>query len=284
MAQILQGAPVAGAITDRMKRDILELSTYDIRPTLALVRVGERHDDIAYERGAMKFCVAIGVGLRTVVLPEDVDARTLYATLADLNSDSNVHGILMFRPLPSQIDESLACQMITPAKDVDGCTNASLVGAFTGTAVGFTPSTAQAVMEVLHYYGISCEGKRAVILGRSLVVGRPLAMLMMQENATVTICHSRTPDVPSLAREADILVSCTGKTGSVGADYFNGHQVVIDVGIGWDSVKGGLSGDVQFDEARRTVAAVTPVPGGVGTVTTSVSIAHVVEAAKQGLE
>ncbi len=283
MAKILQGAPVAGAITDNMKRDILDLTTYSIRPTLAIVRVGERHDDIAYERGAMKFCAAVGVGLRTVVMPEDVNPRTFYATLDDLNTDRNIHGILLFRPLPPQLDEAAACQRIAPEKDIDGCTNTSLVGAFTNTAVGFTPCTAQAVMEVLHFYHIPCEGKRAVVIGRSLVVGRPLAMLLLHENATVTICHTKTQDIPSLAREADILCSCSGQLESIGEEYFNDHQVVIDVGVSWNSAKGGLSGDVKFEEARKKVTAVTPVPGGIGTVTTSVLISHVVEAAKRSL-
>ncbi len=281
MAKILEGAPVAGAITDQMKHDITELSTYGIRPTLAILRVGENHADKAYEQGIMKFCAAVGVGVRLVPLPEDVEPNAFFTTLQDLNTDRGVHGILIFRPLPAQIDDVRARRVIAPEKDVDGCTDASLTGVFTNEPLGFTPCTAQAVMEMLHFYDIPVAGKHAVIIGRSLVVGRPLAMLLMHENATVTICHTGTVDVPALAREADMLVACAGQMESVDWRYINDHQVVLDVGVSWNSNKGGLCGDVQFDEARKVVTAISPVPGGVGTVTTSVLISHVVEAARR---
>ncbi len=284
MARILKGAPVAAALSYKMKRDVIDLSTYGIKPTLAIVRVGERHDCLAYERGAMKFCGSVGAGVRSVVLPETVEPGTFYATLEDLNTDRNVHGILLFQPLPPQLDGEYARQMIRPEKDVDGCTDGSLAGVFANTSVGFSPCTAQAVMEMLDFYDIPCEGKRAVVIGRSLVVGRPLAMMLMHENATVTICHTKTRNAAAIAREADLLISCSGQMESIGKEYLRKGQIVIDVGVSYNEKKGGLCGDVKFDEASKIVAALTPVPGGVGTVTTAVLLSHVVEAAKSRVE
>ncbi len=281
MAEIIKGAPVAAALTDKMRHDVADMAAYGIKPTLAIVRVGDRHDCMAYERGAMKFCSAVGAVVRSVVLPETVEPGAFYATLEDLNTDRNIHGILMFQPLPGQLDGDRARQIISPSKDVDGCTDGSLAGVFTGTPIGFSPCTAQAVMEMLHFYGISCEGKRAVVIGRSLVVGRPLAMMLMHENATVTICHTKTPNVPAIAREADLLIPCCGQMESIGAEYLREGQIVLDVGVSYNPEKGGLCGDVKFDEASQIVSVLTPVPGGVGTVTTSVLISHVVEAARR---
>ncbi len=281
MAELLKGAPVAAALTEKMKQDIALLATRGITPTLAILRVGERPDDLSYERGAMKRCAAVGVAVRNVVLPEDVEADTFFATLEALNADDGVHGILMFRPLPRHIDGEKARRLLDPAKDVDGCTDGSLAGVFTNTDMGFAPCTAQAAMEILHHYGIDCTGKKAAVIGRSLVVGRPVAMMLMHENATVTVCHTRTVDVPSVTKEADILIVCAGQMESVGAEFVSENQVVIDVGIGWNEEKGKLCGDVKFDEAQPVVGAITPVPGGVGAVTTCVLVSHVVEAAKR---
>ncbi|MCC8141286.1 MAG: bifunctional 5,10-methylenetetrahydrofolate dehydrogenase/5,10-methenyltetrahydrofolate cyclohydrolase [Lachnospiraceae bacterium] len=283
MFQTIKGAPVAGAMADKMKLDVAKLSTYGVKPTLAILRVGERQGDLAYERGAMKLCASVGVGVRSLVLPEDVASNVFFDTLEGLNTEKNIHGILLFRPLPKQLDGERARQMIHPEKDVDGCTDSSLAGVFTNSQIGFEPCTAQAVMEMLHYYGIPCAGKRAVVIGRSLVVGRPLAMMLMQENATVTICHTWTPDVPSITRQADILVTCSGQMESIGKEYLREGQIVLDVGISYNPKKGGLCGDVKFEEAKEIVSALSPVPGGVGTVTTSVLISHVVEAAKRSI-
>ncbi len=283
MFQTIKGAPVAGAMADKMKLDVAKLSTYGVKPTLAILRVGEKKGDLAYERGAMKLCASVGVGVRSLVLPEDVASNVFYDTLEGLNTEKNVHGILLFRPLPKQLDGERARQMICPEKDVDGCTDSSLAGVFTNSQIGFEPCTAQAVMEMLHYYGIPCAGKRAVVIGRSLVVGRPLAMMLMQENATVTICHTWTPDVPSITRQADILVTCSGQMESIGKEYLREGQIVLDVGISYNPKKGGLCGDVKCEDAKELVSALSPVPGGVGTVTTSVLISHVVEAAKRSI-
>ena len=211
----------------------------------------------------------------------DVDSDTFFKTLDELNNDPEVHGILMFRPLPKHLDSEKARKALNPAKDVDGCTDGSLAGVFTNTALGFPPCTAQAAMEILDFYGVDCKGKRAAVIGRSLVVGRPAGMMLMHKNATPTICHTKTVDMPSIIREADIVIVCAGQMETIGKEYFREGQVVIDVGINWNEAKGKLCGDVKFDEVEPIVAAITPVPGGVGSVTTSVIVSHVVEAAKR---
>ena len=280
-AQLLKGAPVAAAINENTAARAAALKEKGVVPTLAIFRVGERADDLSYERGAMKRCEGVGVAVKNVVLPADVDSDTFFKTLDELNNDPAVHGILMFRPLPKHLDNEKARQMLNPAKDIDGCTDGSLAGVFTNTKLGFPPCTAQAAMEILDFYGVDCKGKRAAVIGRSLVVGRPAAMMLMHKNATVTICHTRTVDMPSVTREADILIVCAGQMESIGKEYLREGQVVVDVGINWNEEKGKLCGDVKFDEAEHFVGAVTPVPGGVGSVTTSVLVNHVVEAAER---
>ena len=281
MEKILKGAPVAQAIIDRTLCDANALKEKGVIPTLAILRVGERADDISYEKGAMKRCAQAGVDVKNVVLPSDVGENEFFETLNSLNKDDSVHGILMFRPLPKHIDGEKARQMLAIQKDVDGCTDGSLAGVFSNSKTGFTPCTAQAAMEILKYYGCECSGKKAVVLGRSLVVGRPVAMLLMHENATPTICHTRTKNPAELSKQADIVIACTGQMESLGADYFRAGQIVIDVGINWNEEKNKLCGDVRFDEVSDIVEAITPVPGGVGGVTTAVLVSHVVEAAKR---
>lgn len=281
MAEILKGAPVAAAISERTRQDAELLRKHGVEPTLAIVRVGERPDDISYEKGAAKRCAAAGVTVRNVVLPADVGNTEFFEVLESLNQDERVHGILLFLPLPPHLDGEAARAHICPQKDVDGCTDSSLAGVFTNTETGFAPCTAQAAMEILHYYKVNCMGKRAAVIGRSLVIGRPVAMMLMHENATVTICHTKTPDIPSITRQADILIVCSGQMESIGAEYVHSGQTVIDVGIGWNEEKGKLCGDVRFDEVQQVARAITPVPGGVGAVTTSVLVSHVTEAAKR---
>ena len=196
----------------------------------------------------------------------------------EVNKDENIHGVLMFRPLPKHIDQTLVENALCAEKDVDCQTDASLGGVFTGKKVGFPPCTPQACMEILDHYGIDCTGKKAVVIGRSLVVGKPAAMMLIKKNATVTVCHTRTVDMPSVTREADILVVAAGRAGVVGADYVAPGQIVIDVGINVNE-EGKLCGDVDYAAVEPIVDAITPVPGGVGSVTTSVLVGHVVEAA-----
>ena len=281
MAEILKGAPVTAALNEQMTAKVEKLREQGVTPTLAILRVGERHEDISYETGVMKRCAKVGVAVWNVILPADVDSGIFFETLEDLNRDPAVHGILMFRPLPKHIDGEKARRLLAPEKDVDGCTDGSLAGVFTNTEVGFPPCTAQAAMEILNYYGIDCVGKRAVVMGRSLVIGRPAALLLMHKNATVTVTHRKTADTPAVVREADIVIAAIGEAEHLGAEYFREGQIVIDVGVNWSEEKGKLCGDVRFDEVEPIVAAITPVPGGVGTVTTSILVSHVVEAAER---
>lgn len=281
MADLLKGKPVADAINEKIKDKVAKLNEKGIYPTLAILRVGEREDDIAYERGACKRCEQTGVKVKKVTLPADVSEDDFFEKLVDLNNDDNVHGILMLKPLPKHIDGERARKMLSPKKDVDGGTDGSLAGVFTNSDIGFAPCTAQAAMEILNFYGCDVTGKKAAVIGRSLIVGRPVAMMLMHENATVTICHTRTKDVAAVTREADVVIAASGQMESLNADYFKEGQTVIDVGIAWNEKKQKLCGDVLFEEVEPKVAAITPVPGGVGAVTTSVLVLHVVEAAER---
>jgi methylenetetrahydrofolate dehydrogenase (NADP+)/methenyltetrahydrofolate cyclohydrolase len=279
MAKILRGKEVADALTAQMQKDTQALKEAGITPTLCIFRVGERPDDLAYERGATKRAETVGIAVKKVVLPGDVTQEVFDRTLRDLNEDDSIHGILLFRPFPGQLDNEKARQMLNPAKDIDGCTDLSLAGVFTYTKTGFPPCTAQAAMEILHHFDIPDKGKKAAVIGRSLVIGRPVGMMLMHENATVVNCHTRTVDVPSITRQADILIAASGQMESVGAEYLREGQTVIDVGIGWNAEKQKLCGDVKFEEAEPYAGAITPVPGGVGSVTTAVLMKHVLQAA-----
>lgn len=281
MAELLKGKEVASAINERSRNDVTLLKEKGITPALAILRVGERSEDLSYERGATKRCNETGVEVVNAVLPLDVSKETFYAKLEELNNDPNIHGILMLRPLPQHLDNELARMSIVPEKDVDGCTDGSLTGVFTNTAKGFAPCTAQAAIEILDHYGIELAGKNVVVLGRSLVVGKPVSMLLLNRNATVTVCHSKSKNITDICRKADILVVCTGKMESVNKDYVNENQIIIDVGISFNEIKNKLCGDVLFEEVEPIVKMITPVPGGVGAVTTSVLVSHVVEAAKR---
>ncbi|MCD8124220.1 MAG: bifunctional 5,10-methylenetetrahydrofolate dehydrogenase/5,10-methenyltetrahydrofolate cyclohydrolase [Lachnospiraceae bacterium] len=283
MAKILKGAEVVAALNERIIGQVETLDSQGVHPTLGILRVGERGDDISYERGATKRCEKLGVGVKRIVLPADVDQETLMATIQEMNQDESIHGVLMFRPLPKHLDEEAACQALDPEKDVDGITDGSMVGVFTGQKKGFPPCTPQACMEILDHFGVDCKGKKAVVVGRSLVVGKPAAMMLLKKNATVTVCHTKTVDMPAVCRDADILIVAAGRAGVVDKEYFVPGQIVIDVGINVND-EGKLCGDVKFEDAEAVVEGVTPVPGGVGTVTTSVLVGHVVEAALRRLE
>ena len=268
MASILKGAPVVAAMNERNAALCEQLKAKSIVPTLAVVRVGAREDDLSYERGVMTRCGKVGVEVKQYLLP----------------ADDAIHGCLLFRPLPKQFDDRTVRAALAPEKDIDGITDGSLAGVFTNTDLGYAPCTAQACLEILKHYNVPLSGKRAVVVGRSLVVGKPAAMMLDRENATVTICNSRTQDLPQICQEADVVVVAMGRMGAVGADCLRPGQTVVDVGIHLND-EGKLCGDVRFAEAEPVVDAITPVPGGVGTVTTSVLVGHVVQAAakKAGL-
>ena len=280
MAELLKGAPVADALTETLIPRAEALKRSGILPCLAVLRVGGRADDLAYERAALKRCARVGIAVRQFVLPEDVSRAALLETIAEINRDSGVHGCLMFRPLPKNLDEKSACSALDPRKDVDGITAASMAKVYAGSGTGFAPCTAQSCMELLQYYGKDISGKRAAVIGRSLVIGRPAAMLLTAADATVTLCHSRTGNLAEVTRDADLVVVAAGKAEALGREYFREGQTVLDVGINWSERKQKLVGDVDFDGVSPIVSAISPVPAGVGSVTTAVLCKHVLEAAE----
>ena len=283
MAEILKGAPVAQAINERTSKEVLQLKQKGIEPTLCILRVGQRPDDLSYEKTAEKRAEKVGVNVVKKLLPADCTQEQFDSVLDEINNDNSIHGILMFRPLPKQLDNEKARKMLNPAKDIDGCTDGSLAGVFTNSDLGFAPCTAQAAVEILKHYNIPIEGRKVCVMGRSLVIGRPVALLLMHENATVVNCHTRTVEPQKIAREADILIAAVGRLNSIDKSYTNENQIIIDVGINWDERTNTISGDVDFDKVQPLVKAITPVPGGVGTVTTSVLISNVVKAASNSI-
>ena len=280
MAEILKGAPVAAALSEELIARAEKLKQAGTIPTLAILRVGERPDDISYETGAMKRCAKIGIEVRHFLLPADCTKEQLLDTIRQINGDGSIHGCLMFRPLPDKDMEDAACALLAPEKDVDCMTSGSLASVFTGKGAGYPPCTAQACIELLDHYGVELTGKRAAVIGRSLVIGKPVSMMLQQKNATVTMCHTRTVDMPGVCREAEVIIAAAGKAGVVDGAFAAPGQVVVDVGINVDE-NGKLCGDVKYDEVEPVVAAITPVPGGVGAVTTAVLAKHVIEAAEK---
>ncbi len=283
MTRVLKGGPIAAQITSELTQRVEALKAHDIRPCLALVRVGEREDDLAYERGALNRCAKAGIETRQFILPEDCTQQELLEVIEQVNNDTALHGCLMFRPLPGQLNEREACEALLPKKDVDCSTHESLYGVFACEDTGFAPCTAEACVELLERSQIELEGAQVCVVGRSLVVGKPVSIMLQARNATVTMCHTRTRDLPSVCRQADILVVCAGHIGTVDASCVHPEQTVIDVGINWNEAQGKLVGDVAFDEVAPIVRAITPVPGGVGSLTNAILASHVVTAAERAL-
>lgn len=283
MAQLLTGKEIVAKMGESLASRVEALVERGVTPTLAIVRMGERPDDLSYERTAIRRAEGLGIAVRQYVLPADASQDQLESALCEVNADDSIHGCLMFRPLPAHIDEAAACNLLAARKDIDGISAASLASVFSGSGDGFPPATAQACLNVLDHYELPIEGRNVVVIGRSLVIGKPVAMLLLDRNATVTLCHSRTTDLPAVCRAADIVVCATGRARAYGADFFTADQVVLDVGINFDG-EGKLCGDVDFDQAEPIVAAITPVPGGLGSVTTSTTMEHVVRAAELTLE
>ena len=271
MAKQLLGKEVVAALNERIIAKAEALKANGVTPTLGIVRVGENESDLSYERGATKRCEKLGVEYKKYLLPADATQEQVLAVIDEVNKDDSIHGVLLFRPLPKHLNQDEIEQALDPAKDVDCMTNGSMAGVFTGKDLGYPPCTPQACMEILDHYGIDCTGKKAVVVGRSLVVGKPAAMMLIKKNATVTVCHTRTVDMPSVVKEADIVIVAAGRAGVVDDSYVRAGQVIIDVGINVNA-EGKLCGDVAYDKVEPIVDAITPVPGGVGSVTTSVLI------------
>ena len=284
MANLLKGKAVADAITLSNIEKVNTLKEKGITPTLAIFRVGENESDLSYERGALKRCESTGVNVKQFVFDLEVDEETFYRSLDEANNDNNIHGILVFRPLPKRFDDNKLRNFINPLKDVDGCSDASLGSLFIGTDLGYAPCTARAVMEILDHYKIDVNSKNVCVVGRSLVIGKPVSMLLLNRNATVDICHSRTKNLYKHTKKADVVIAAAGQMEMLNKEYFKKGQTVIDVGIHFNEEKGKLTGDVLFEDAEPVAKNITPVPGGVGSVTTSVLVKHVISAAEKSAD
>lgn len=274
--EILKGLPVANAINEKLMEQVKSIE--GPLPHLAIIRVGERPDDCSYERGAVKKMDKVGVRCTTYTFDADIDNDTFQAEFDKINENPDIDGILMLRPLPKQLDEKQIENKIDPRKDLDGISPLNLAKVYAGDESGYAPCTAEAVIEMLDYAGIDIKGKRVTVVGRSLVIGKPVSMLLMKRNATVTVCHTKTVDMAGTCRNAEILVAAAGSARMIKKEYVADGAVVIDVGINVDD-EGNLCGDVDFDAIGDIAAAATPVPGGVGSVTTSVLAKHLVKAA-----
>lgn len=274
--EILKGLPVANAINEKLMEQVKSIE--GPLPHLAIIRVGERPDDCSYERGAVKKMDKVGVRCTTYTFDADIDNDTFQAEFDKINENPDIDGIIMLRPLPKQLDEKQIENKIDPRKDLDGISPLNLAKVYAGDESGYAPCTAEAVIEMLDYAGIDIKGKRVTVVGRSLVIGKPVSMLLMKRNATVTVCHTKTVDMAGTCKNAEILVAAAGSARMIKKEYVADGAVVIDVGINVDD-EGNLCGDVDFDAISDIAAAATPVPGGVGSVTTSVLAKHLVKAA-----
>lgn len=272
----LRGKKVSDGIKEYVSK---ELETLSFVPKLAIIRVGENPDDMSYERGATKKLKSFGLDVASYVFPQDISDETFKKAFKDINEDDEVTGILLLRPLPRTINEKDIENMIDPKKDLDGISPINIAKVFAGDATGFSPCTAEAVIEVLKAYDIELTGKRVTVVGRSMVVGKPVSMLLLKENATVTMTHTRTVDLKKTCSDAEIVIAAAGRAKMLNSDYCGQDAVMIDVGINVDD-NGKLCGDVDYATLDGKASAATPVPGGVGTVTTAVLAKHLIQAAK----
>ena len=271
MAERLTGKPVADAIKEELTQKVEALKGRNIVPKLGIVRVGARPDELFYEGGAKKTCIAVGMESEVFEYPEDIDQAAFEKAITDVGANKDVNGILMFSPLPKHLDERKIRTLIPVEKDVDCLSLGGAAKVFTDDPTGFPPCTPTACMDMIHHYDIPIKGKKCVVVGRSLVVGKPLAMLLLREHGTVTICHSRTENLPEVCKEAEILIAAVGRAKMINADYVKEGQIVIDVGINADPDNPGkYCGDVNYAEVEPIVERISPVPAGVGSVTTSV--------------
>ena len=280
--QELRGMPVVKGIAGQAAGRIEELGKAGVVPTLAVVRVGEREDDLSYERGVTKRFDSVGARIVNRVLPGDATMEDLEAVIRECNEDESIHGVLMFRPLPKHLDEKKIISLLDPKKDMDCMCLENTAHTFMQDGQGYEPCTPRAVMELLDFYGVDLTGKNVVVVGRSMVVGKPLAMMLLAANATVTVCHTKTVDLKEKCRAADIVCACAGVARMLDADYIKEGAVVIDVGI--NVVDGKLCGDVDYESIADKAAAATPVPGGVGSVTTSVLLKNVIKSAEKTVQ
>ena len=288
MAKILSGKEVASSLEAKLKEDIAALKARGVTPGLAIIRATDSRPMLSYENNAALRAARIGIDVYKYSFPEKACKDELIKTVEEINADRNIHGCIMLRPLPGELraHEKEISNRLTPEKDIDCMTDISFGGVFTGKSTGFPPCTPQAVIELLDHYAIDLEGKRAAVIGRSLIVGRPAALMLLNRNATVTLCHKKTKDLSSITKESDIIVSAAGSPGLLTKEYVSPGQVVIDVSTTWDEKKpngiggfGTFTGDAVFGEVESIVDAITPVPGGIGMITIYVLFKHLIEAA-----
>jgi len=278
----LRGMPAAKFMLVDLQERVNALEQKGVVPKLTVVRVGAREDDLSYERGIYKRFEGVGAKVETIELPLTVTQEELENVILSLNEDNSVHGVLLFRPLPKTLDEVKIKSLLLEEKDVDCLTSANDAHVFAGDKKGYPPCTPQAVMEILDHYDVELAGKKVTVVGRSMVVGKPVAMLLLSKNATVTICHTKTKNLEEECRNADIIVACAGVPKMITSDFVCEGQVVIDVGI--HVVDDKLCGDVDYDNVSEIVDAITPVPGGVGSVTTTVLLKHTIMSAERTLK
>lgn len=279
--ELLKGKPVADKIKEQVGKLTEAMLDEGKIATLGILRVGENESDIAYENSAAKVANTLGIAVEKYIMDARSTEEDVLDVLKVMNDDEKINGILMFRPLPKHIDEDRVRNHIAPEKDIDGISDVALSGLFTGNKAGFPPCTAEAAVAILDHYGIEVSGKKVVVIGRSLVIGKPVAMMLLEKNATVTICHSRTTseDLENLCKDADIIVSAAGKLNTLTEKHVNGKQIIVDVGINFDE-EGKMCGDADFEALKGNVEAITPVPGGVGSVTTALLMYHTVMASQ----
>ncbi len=282
MAVLLKGINAANKITEDLIEEVKKLSAKGLKPCLAILRIGENPDDLAYERGIENRFHKIGLDIKKFILNSNSKQEDVLKTIDIINNDKNVHGCLIFRPLPKEMDDNIIRNALTAEKDLDGITDSSLAAIFTNSDIGFAPCTAEACIELLKHYNYELKGKNIVVVGRSLVIGKPVAMMLVNENATVTICHSKTKNMAEICKRADIVIAAVGKAQMIDKNYASKGQIFIDVGINVDNA-GNLLGDIDFDNVEPLAEAISPVPRGVGSVTTSILARHLVEACKRNI-
>jgi methylenetetrahydrofolate dehydrogenase (NADP+) / methenyltetrahydrofolate cyclohydrolase len=278
MAKVLKGIEAVNSMKIKMIDDVNNLRSKGVDPCLAIVRIGKREDNLSYERGAVRRCEGVGLTCKVFEFDENIDEESFLNEFGAINKNKAIHGILLFRPFPKQISEKKVIDIMDTGKDIDCMTPVNLTKVFTGDETGYAPCTAEAVIKVLEHFEIDVTGKNVVVVGRSLVVGKPLSMMLLKKNATITICHTKTKNIQEMCKRADIVIAAAGNAKMITAEFISEGTVVIDVGINVDE-NGNLWGDIDFDSVSGIASDITPVPGGVGTVTTSVLAEHVIRAA-----
>lgn len=273
----LTGKPVVDSLRENIKERVSKLMVSGIVPKMLIVRVGSREDDVFYEKSILKNCTTLGIEGKVKELSSDASMEELISVIEEANVNDEVHGIMLFRPLPKHMDQEKISNIINPNKDVDCMSPLNMEKIFEGNSRGFAPCTPKAVVEMLKYYKVPVYGANIVVAGRSLVVGKPLSMLLLDENATVTMCHSKTKDMKNVTKKADVVIAAIGKAKFMNEEFFTEDSIVIDVGIN-DDGSGKICGDVDYDNTFGKVKALNPAAGGVGTITTTILLDQAVKA------